>query len=80
MRWVIFLFGLEDLFTKDSRAQLCAVSSLPQIVGCYWLSWRSNQLLFSPTAIKPVYYSPLSAMWAQGKYCFVNCHHPHSFA
>jgi hypothetical protein len=42
MRWVIFFFGMEDLFTKDSRAQLRAVSSFPQTVGCYWLSWRLN--------------------------------------
>ncbi len=69
---VIFLFGLEDLFTRDSRAQMCTVSSLPQTVGCCWLSWQSNQLLLVPTAIKPVYNSLLSTVWALGKYCFVN--------
>jgi hypothetical protein len=51
---------------------MCAVSSLPQIVGCYWLSWQSNQLLLVPTAIKPVYNSLLSTVWALGKYRFIN--------
>jgi hypothetical protein len=47
---VFFLFSLEALFTRDSRAQSCAVSSLPQTVAaidyhgdrtsCYWFLQR----------------------------------------
>ncbi len=51
---------------------MCAVSSLPQTVGYYWLSWQSNQLLLVPTAIKLIYYSLLSTVWALRKYCLVN--------
>jgi hypothetical protein len=57
---------------RGSRDQLCAVSSLPQTVGCYWLWCLSNQLLLAPTEIKPVYFLILSTLWALGKYCFVN--------
>jgi hypothetical protein len=77
---VIFLFGLGALFTRGSRAQLCAVCSLPQTVGCYWLSCLSNQFLLAPTETKPVYYSILSPVWALGKSCFSACRHPHSLA
>ncbi len=42
---VIFLFGLEALFTKSSRARLCAVCSHPQTVG---------GMLLAILSIKPV--------------------------
>ncbi len=66
---MIFLFGLEPLFARDSRAQSYADLSLPWKVGCYWLSWWLNKLLLAPTKIKPVYYSLLSTVWALEKHC-----------
>ncbi len=77
---VIFLFGLEALFTRSSRAQLCAVCSLPRTVECYWLSCLPNQFLLAPTGIKPVYYSILSTVWALGKSYLSTCRQPHSLA
>jgi hypothetical protein len=77
---VIFLFGLEALFTRGSRAQLCAACSLPRTMGCYWLSCLSNQFLSAPTELKPVYYSILSTVWALEKSCLSTCRHPHSLA
>jgi hypothetical protein len=41
---IFFLFGLEALFTRVSRAQLCVVCSLPQTVG----------MLLAIMSIKPV--------------------------
>ncbi len=77
---VIFLFGLEALFTRGSRAQFCAVCSLPQTVGCHWLSCLSKQFLLAPREIKPVYYSILSTVWALGKSYLSTCRHPYSLA
>jgi hypothetical protein len=77
---VIFLFGLEALFTRGSRAQFCAVCSLPRTVRCHWLSCLSNQFLLAPREIKPVYYSILSTVWAPGKSCLSTCRHPYSLA
>jgi hypothetical protein len=70
---VIFLFGLEALFTRGSRAQLCVVCSLPQTVGRYWLSCLSNQFLLASTEIKPVYLLFYSLYCVgPGKIMFVN--------
>ncbi len=77
---MILLFRLEALFTNGSRAQLCALCSFRQTVGCYWLSCLSNQFLLAPTEIKPVYYSILSTIWVLGKSSWSTCHHPHSLA
>jgi hypothetical protein len=66
------LFVLEALFTRGSRAQLCAVCSLPKTVCCHWLLCLSNQFLLAPTEIKPFYYSIHATMWALGKILFVN--------
>ncbi len=77
---VIFLFGLEALFTRGSRAQFCAVCSLPRKVGCHWLSCLSNQFLLAPREIKPVYYSILSTLWALGKSCLSTCRNLYSLA
>jgi hypothetical protein len=75
---VIFLFGLEALFSRGSRAQLCVLCSLPQTMGYYWLLCLSNQFLLVPIEIKPVHYSSLYTMWALGKSCCSTCRHPHS--
>ncbi len=68
---VIFLFGLEALFTRDSRALLYRMLSPPSSPNSYQLLWRSNQLLLAPTAIKPVYIIFSLACGPWEKNCFV---------
>jgi hypothetical protein len=78
---VIFLFGLEALFTRGSRPSFVLSAPSPEqwdVIGChvyqtssYWLLERSNQ--FTITYI-------LSTVWALGKSCLSTCRHPYSLA
>jgi hypothetical protein len=58
---LIFLFGLEALLTRVSRAHLSAVPSLSQPLVCYWLVQRSVQF--------PTFFSLYCV--GLGKYWFV---------
>ncbi len=77
---VIFLFGLEALFTRDSRVHSSAVLFCAWTNGCYWLLQWSNQLLLAPIAIKPVsfLFSLPCGPWENT--VMLKCRHPHSLA
>ncbi len=64
---MIFLFGLEALFTRDFRVLSCAVSSSP-----YWLLWRSNPVSMGYHSDQTTFQSSSLYLWAMGKHCFVN--------
>ncbi len=49
---VILLFGLEALFTRDSRVLFCAVSSSPKLKAAIGYFSDQTQFLLAPTAIR----------------------------
>ncbi len=77
---VILIFGLEAIFTRVFKAHTCAVSSRPQMLGCYWYLQQSNQLLLALIVIKPVLIltSLLCEPWKNT--VLLKCHHPYSLA
>jgi hypothetical protein len=51
---IIFLFGLEALFTRDSRVLFCAVSPSPKLKAAIGYFSDQTQFLLAPIAIRPV--------------------------
>jgi hypothetical protein len=74
---VIFLFGLEALFTRDSRVLLCAVSSFPKVKAAIGYFSYQNHFLLAPTAIRPVSNPLLSSCGPWENTVLLKCRHPH---
>ncbi len=74
---LIFLFSLEALFPRNSRVLLCAVSSSPETIGCYWPFQWSNPASVGSTAIRPVYNPLLSTCGPWENTAMLKSRHPH---
>jgi hypothetical protein len=77
---VIFLFGLEALFTRDSRVLSCAVSSSPKLKAAISYYSDQTQFLLASTVITPVSNSLLSTCGPWENTVVLKCCHPHCVA
>ncbi len=66
---VIFLFGLEALFTRDSR--VLSFMSPPPLIDCYWLLHWSNPVSIGSHSDQTSFQSSSLYLRALGKHCFV---------
>jgi hypothetical protein len=68
---VIFIFGLEALFTRDSRVLFCAVSSSPKLKAAIGYYNDKTQFSISSHSDQTSFRSSSLYLWALGKHCFV---------
>ncbi len=68
---VIFLFGLEALWTRDSRVPFICCLFLPQTTGCCWLLQWSNPVSIGSHSDQTSFQFSSLYLWALGKHCFV---------
>ncbi len=77
---VIFLFGLEALFRRDSRVLSCVASSSPNQQAAIGYYGDQTLLLLASTAIRPVSNPLFSTCGPWEKTVLLTCRHPHSVA
>jgi hypothetical protein len=77
---VIFLFGLEALFTRDSRVLSCAVSSSPKLWAAIGYYSDQTQFLLAPIASRPVSNPLLSTCGPWENTVLLKYRHPHCIA
>jgi hypothetical protein len=77
---VIFFFGFEALFTRDSRVLSCVVSSYPKLEAAIGYYGDQTQLLLAPTAIRSLSNPFLSTCEPWENTVLLTCRHPHSVA